>query len=164
MARCSTSATTCMRAPSSPSRGCTHKMPASAAASASRVSRGARASGRSATRSSRTESQNAPAVPRASCKLDATSALASSAISATRSPVLIARQVSTAFRAPGSRSRECDPNTDLVTLPSALCPLPFALCLLPSALRINAFYLPLRTPAPDRRPRSRWRDPWRSTG
>jgi hypothetical protein len=111
MRRRSTTATIAMRAASSPWRGCTHRMPASACSSASTISRGALVIGRVAMRSMSTASQLAPAASSAAARLAATSRLASSAISATRSPGWIARQTSTALCAPASRSGTGSPNT-----------------------------------------------------
>src|SRR5437773_1374469 len=90
MPRRSTSRTISMRAVSSPSRGSTQRMPASARSSAARISAGACVSGLSATRSMSTGSHAAPATVSVSARLAATSALASSATRATRSPAAIA--------------------------------------------------------------------------
>src|SRR5262249_11419237 len=69
-------------------------------------------SGRAATRSSSTPSHRAPRSSKAAAILAATWLLASSAISATCSLGSMARQTSTAFRAPPSRSGDAGPNSD----------------------------------------------------
>ena len=72
---------------------------------------GASTSGRAAICSIRMLSTGAPTASSAAARLAATSRLASSAISATRSWGWIARQTSMALRAPGASSGENGPNT-----------------------------------------------------
>ena len=98
-----------IRAGSSPSCGCTQRIPASARLSASSTSGGAAIIGRLVTDSINSPCTSAPASASAASRLAATSRLASSAMSATCSPFWIARQVSTALCAPGSRSGEGRP-------------------------------------------------------
>src|SRR4249919_1054129 len=112
MRRRSTTATIAIRAASSPCCGWTHRMPASPCSSTSSTSTGAAASGRAATRSRSTPSHRAPMLSRTAAMLAATWLLASSAISATCSPGWMARQTSTAFRAPASRSGDAAPKSE----------------------------------------------------
>ena len=109
MPRRSTAATIAMRALSSPWRGCTQRIPASARSSAARTAGGGPSSGRDATSSTSTPSTLAPALSSAASRLAATPRLAWSAINATRSRGRMPRQTSTALRAPGSSSTELRP-------------------------------------------------------
>ena len=69
--------------------------------------------GRETTSSIRTPSHKAPTSSSTAAMLAATSALALSATNATRSPGWMPRHTSTALRAPGARSAEGGPNTDM---------------------------------------------------
>src|SRR6266571_4714574 len=89
-------------------------MPASQRSSASSTSAGAERRGRAATCSMRTVWVEASTSSSAAARLAATSRLASSAISATRSRAWTARQTLMALRAPAASSGENDPKTAAV--------------------------------------------------
>src|ERR1700731_3215937 len=99
-----------MRAPSSPGCGVMHMMPTSAVSSACKISGGASRMGRGPKSSSKKAWYFAPRSSRAAARLAATGLLTSSAIKATHSPLRTARQVSTAFLAPGISSFFALPN------------------------------------------------------